>query len=104
MKNNMAQSPTSLAAWATSRMRIVWTTLLTSWAFRIRRQSERSAPRGTYAEPNGTMGKAVVAWYEWQLQGKKDEKKMFVGAACECGKNTIESATERPEVESGRRA
>ena len=44
---------------------------------------------GTYAEPNGgAMGKAVVAWYEWQLQGKKDEKKMFVGAACELCKNT----------------
>ena len=33
------------------------------------------------------MGKAVVAWYEWQLQGKKDEKKMFVGADCELCKN-----------------
>jgi dienelactone hydrolase len=43
---------------------------------------------GTYAEPNGgAMGKVVVAWYEWQLQGKKDEKKMFVGADCDLCKN-----------------
>jgi dienelactone hydrolase len=38
---------------------------------------------GTYGEPNGgAMGKAVVAWYEWQLQGNKDAKKMFVGEKC----------------------
>jgi hypothetical protein len=44
---------------------------------------------GTYAEPNGgAMGKVVVAWYEWQLQGKKDEKKMFVGDKCELCTNS----------------
>lgn len=44
--------------------------------------------QGTYAESNGgEMGKVVVAWLEWQLQGKKDERKMFVGDSCELCKN-----------------
>jgi len=44
--------------------------------------------QATYAEPNGgEMGKVVVAWLEWQLEGKKDEKKMFVGKSCELCKN-----------------
>jgi dienelactone hydrolase len=44
---------------------------------------------GTYAQPNGgEMGKVVVAWDEWQLQGMKDQKKMFVGDKCELCTNS----------------